>query len=358
MQNGTRQIAALALTALLLGPPALAQDPQVQGGISRYPWDDRPMKCLMADASASSQCKIENWPDFYATEWRFKTLISNGDAALIIRATEEIGPSDIAFPSGEYAFEAMYTGLSAQLASVSAHTVTTVTEWGQKNPRPGFAVWGAAVLARSKAWIARGNGYANTVSPESWKIYRDKLNESLAILDSAPEYVRKSGPGQLLRLQLTYEIPSLKEQRSTALQAASNAWPYSLTVYGIAMNFAQPIWGGTIEEMESIANLAAKNTSARWGDAMYALAYERVICKSCHLTLKDTAVDWPRMKRAFRDVEKHNLGSMWMPSKLAELACQMRDQEEARRLLSLADSKRPRTPSDEVNACRKFAGMT
>lgn len=143
---------------------------------------------------------------------RLKTLIANGDAALIIRATEEIGPSDVAFPSGEYAFEAMYTGLSAQLASVSAHTVSTVTEWGHKNPRPGFALWGAAVLARSKAWIARGNGFANTVSPEAWKIYQDKLNESLAILDSAPEYVRRSGPGQLLRLQLTYETSALKEQ--------------------------------------------------------------------------------------------------------------------------------------------------
>lgn len=315
------------------------------------------MKCQMAGASESPQCRIENWPDYQTTEWRLKSLIANGDAALIVRATEEIGPSDITFPSGEYAFEAMYTGLSAQLASVSANTVSTVTEWGQKNPKPGFALWGAAMLERSKAWIARGNGYANTVSPEAWKIYHDKLDESLALLDSAPDYVRKSGPGQLLRLQLTHEIPRLKGQRSTALQAASNAWPYSPAVYDIAMNFAQPIWGGTIEEMESIAKLAAKKTSARWGDAMYALVYERAMCKSCHLTLKDTAVDWPRMKRAIRDVEKHNLGSIWMPNKLAELACQMRDQEEARRLLSLADSKRPRKPTDEVNACRKYAGM-
>lgn len=68
MQNGTRQIAVLALAALFVGSPALAQDPQIQGGISRYPWDDRPMKCLMAGASVSSQCKIDNWPDFNSTD--------------------------------------------------------------------------------------------------------------------------------------------------------------------------------------------------------------------------------------------------------------------------------------------------
>ena len=324
--------------------------------VGRYPWDNRPNKCL-ASTDLSAACKEDNWPNLPDSVRRFQTLLTDPDhdAALLVRASNELGASTQRYPTGEYHFEALYLAIESQFYGADDQDAEAIGRWKKASVKPGFEIFGEAMYEWRKAWAARGKGYAASISPEAWKIYYDKLNRSLSILKTAPADVQKSGPYHILTLELTYSIPELKAQRLNALDAATTAWPFSATLYGVATRFAQPRWGGSFLEMDGIAQLAAKRTSQHIGDSMYAIVYERAFRRGSNYSLRESRVNWPRLKLAFRDVEKHSLGAEWLSRNFAELACQMRDRDEAVRLFRASDIKVPRSAASETDPCRAFA---
>ncbi len=119
------------------------------------------------------------------------------------------------------------------------------------------------------------------------------------------------------------------------------------------MFYRQPKWGGSWEEMDSVARRAMqKAPSDKAG--MYTLVYERHlrVNRDSSYTLRDTKVDWKLMKRGFREIEDK---MPWMTFGFAGLACQMRDRDEARRLYAVMDKRNPQAKPDPLDACRVFA---
>ena len=87
---------------------------------------------------------------------------------------------------------------------------------------------------------------------------------------------------------------------------------------------------------------------------MYVLVYEQAFRDVGRTTLRDSAVDWTLMKNGFKDFEATGRTPAGAWRNFANLACQMRDRAEARRLYALADSVE-RDPSAASDACRTFA---
>jgi len=323
----------------------------------QYPWDMRPKKCFMPGAMemAPSLCAAKDWTSYAETTGRVQRLLIDADFDLVERAENELGFSRDQFPSGQYRFDAWYLALDTLFTNPWEQSYARASAWAKAKGEDGYVKLAEALLRYGEAWKARGSGYGNTVTPEGWDIYRRKIREADQVLDSASDRLKRMGPWHVLKLKIAYQLPELENGRASLLEAASDAWPDYSSIYTTAMVFSLPKWGGTYQQVEKIARLAVEKSKNRLGVSLYPIVYQQMFRYQCDCVLPDTAVDWSLMKRGFRDIETRGRadGAAWKV--YANLACQMRDRGEARRLLELSDKLRGPHGAEPPDPCREFA---
>jgi hypothetical protein len=311
-------------------PPGAAQ-------VKRYPWDERQPKCFLPDVIPTQQCKANDWPNYGESKRHIDRLLIEPDYDLLERAENELGFSDKQFASGYYYFDAWFLSLDTLMWYQSQPMDKVVSGWAKAKGETGYVKLCEALLRSAEAWNARGSGYANTVTPEAWDIYRRKLVEADQLLDSASDRLKRTGPWFVVKLRITYQIPERAQSRKELLEAGSQLWPEYTKIYTTAADLSMPKWGGTYREVDRIARLAAERTKAKWGASWYAVVYEQLFRTPGDATLADSAVDWALMKQGFRDYEARGRADRDYLEAFAKLACTMRDRQEARRLLESAD---------------------
>lgn len=342
--------------ALLAGTETWARQTKPVQEVKRFPWDSRTSRCFSSvEAQQTYPCRApEDWPDYAATKRRIETLLIDTDFDLLERAASEVAYSQQQFASGRYRFEAWILAMQVSF-QYQPERGALVERWEAAKGSDGMVAVAKAFMQVGQAWLARGSGYANTVSPEAWELYHQKLEEANATLDSAAPRVKDSGPWHYLKLHISFQHPKLRSTSRSLLARAIDRWPDSVSIYSVPLDFAEPKWGGSFDQMDAIARLAVEKSRNKWGDALYAVLYEESFRGNQAYTLKDSAVDWDLMKRGFRDLESRHGGQKWIWRNFAALACQMRDREEARRLFDLFDSLNATGLRDDTAACRKFA---
>jgi|tagenome__1003787_1003787.scaffolds.fasta_scaffold20846472_2 hypothetical protein len=316
----------------------------------------------------SPECKNRDWLYFEESKRNFGSLMgAQPNYELLDRAANEIGFSRDRFKTGEYLFEAVYMPLDLGLQAVTQHHPEFgslfVEQWLRAKGNEGYAQLAQALLQYHQAWHARSNGAASTVTPEGWKLFYAKLDEANSSLESASSKLKQTGPWHDLKVRVTFANPKYERDRTKVFEAATNAWPDYVALYGIAMNYMHPRWGGSYEAMEGVAQMALKKTRQQHGAAVYAQVYERQFRADCDCTLADSKVDWPTMKQGFHDLEARPGIHIEGLKHHARMACQMRDRDEARRLYvrydevqrafyeKLGRAIEPEQPDD----CRLFA---
>lgn len=347
----------LSLAVALAGCTQFAVAQQTAVGAHRYPWDERPLKCFASPEAASfGPCKPPaDWPGMFTASSRVQALLSSSEAdgdnfGLVERAANELGRSAQRFANGEYYFESLYVALTSWLYGRGERGPALMQKWANAERSSDFALLALALSRREQAWAARGRGYANTVSPEGWKIYAAKLGEADALLEKAPLALRQTGPWQVARVLVTWESERLHPKRLDVLEAATNLWPDVESLYRIPFQYAEPKYGGSMEYMDAVAQLAARKAGA----ALYAQLYARHFLGHGQYTLADTAVNWKPMKQGFRDLEtRPGTPTRWQS--FAKAACQMRDKDEARRLYALHDHTGGAPTRTETDPCRDYA---
>jgi len=332
--------------------PAQDQPPK------HYPWDRRPNKCFMAGAPSTGMCRAQSdWEEFTPTVEHLSSLITDQEFDLLRRAEQEIGNSSTQFPTGKYLFEAWDSALSRTVEDWGLRGAQIAEQWKLSGDDMGQLA--QAYVRYGQAWSARGSGTANTVSPEGWQIFYQKLAEANALLDSASVQVRDGGTWYLLKLRIAYLDPKLSATRLPLIDKAASRWPDCASIYQAPMNQARPIWGGNFELVDAVARFAMQRSQKKLGATFYAVAYLGIVGRD-NITLKDTRVDWPLMKQAFRDTDAHHYGHRRLRKTYAEFACQMRDRNEALRLFTIYDqmpksASEAATDDSDADACRKFA---
>ena len=350
--------ARIALIVLAIGGNFF--DAQAQPAIpvpKRFPWDQRPPKCFLPGAmeAAGIYCAAPpNWPNYAETKRRVDRLIIDSDLDLLERAETELGFSRDRFPSGQYYFDAWFLSLYTLFTLPNEHLYRLASAWAKAKGEDGYVKLAEALMRYGEAWVARGTGYANTVTPEAWNIYWRKLREADKVLDSASDKLKSMGPWHVLKLRIAYQLPELKGSRADLLDAASTAWPDYTSIYTTAMRYSLPKWGGSYEEVDRIARLAVARSKGM-DASMYAVVYERMFSFECDCILPESAADWNLMKKGFRDIEAQGRADADTWKFYGKLACQMRDREEARRLLELSDRLRAHRRAEPPDPCREFA---
>jgi hypothetical protein len=356
-KTGRRLATAMYLIVGCVAPIALAQQ---AASPAQAPWDLRPKKCIGSDTPG---CKApDDWSTAEIAKDHAHMLCVQPDAARIEEAAEKLGYSNDKFPTGEYRFEIWMDAMDMCFGGSPRQGEKVAAQWKAGVADDSLEKYAEALVLVSKAWHARGSGYARTTTPEAWELYYEFLEKADALLDDASPKLKSSGPWHALKLQIAFQVPKLKPGIPVLLREVRTSWPDSVAINSVAMHFANPKWGGSFKLMDEVARAAMEQSRAQLGAGMYALLYYRNFSGDSETTLSDTNADWPLMKQAFRDIETRHVGQRSLSRSFAEFACQMRDREEARRLFEVYDGQTMVTEAEvladapkDTDACRRFA---
>jgi hypothetical protein len=296
-----------------------------------------------AAASAAEPSKLQPLVEGSAQRREFllavRQLVTQEDFATLDLMAEKLWRERSRFPEGVWKLTLFYTALNVSSANRTKAdwpgTFARFERWQKARPDSASAKIGHAEALTSYAWQARGGGYADTVSGESWKLFAERLQQARKLLDSDPAL--KTWPGYyqtMMTVALGQGWPRPEYDRLFA--AAVKLAPEYETFYFRKANFLLSKWYGTSEdEWHRFALASSKSLEAEHGHSFYARIVWAVIGSgptSKTAAMKRARIDWPRMRQGFRDLAKEYPDSLWNQNAFCYYACAAQDRATAREL--------------------------
>lgn len=189
-------------------------------------------------------------------------------------------------------------------------------------------------LAEARYWSdyannARGFGVASTVSPEGWKLFRERLEKSESIL---MKIQAKAGEWpqwylQLIRVQSLLGRP--KEALEKTFLDGIKKYPEFLPIYMERSYYLEPRWGGSWAAVDTMVQLAVGNVRRESKAATYTRMYWATakLASSPDVFFSETKVVWSRMRDGFTDLLKSYPDSAWLGNNFLFYACVAGDQK-------------------------------
>lgn len=303
-----------------------------------------------------------------STTWRFPFLIACALASVMAIAQEDI-PQDtndgpigaanagwavqVAFNRGEYAkADALITQYCNskerlndgrwQLTGVAPSLekyfeayaewkimFRKVDEWRTEFPASSAVNVVESMLWRTWAWSARGKGFASTVAPEGWQLFRERLQKAADVLARSRE---KSGSCAWFYeewLKVLLGLGSGPEVGAAVFEAGLDKFPDYHPIYNQRLWVLMPRWGGSYEEIDQFIDDVTRRNLGKEGEALYTRLYMWVDSwEGIQFELfRDSLAKWSRMKNGFDLLLERYPQSTWIPNSFAAYACRAGDKE-------------------------------
>jgi hypothetical protein len=245
------------------------------------------------------------------------------------QAADEARTKQVALSDGQPLLTAIYSGvigcgcgnqLNEELWQVRKQRVE---EWAKRKPGSVTARLAVAGFPIGYAWMARGGGYAGTVSPEGWKLFRERIEQGRQALEALDARTKQDPGWYDLMLEVAQSQGWPAEKFDKIFFEAVTQHPYYSPLYFTRKSFYSPRWYGSVEQEKRVVEDAVERTRPRWGETMYArlnwIPIENTMFSS-------RQVDWPRMKAGFEQMTKEHPDA-WNINHFAKFACVARDHE-------------------------------
>jgi Domain of unknown function (DUF4034) len=182
------------------------------------------------------------------------------------------------------------------------------------------------------AWKARGDGWADTVTEEGWRLFGERLNQAVKVLDEAKSLPEKCPYWWSVLFETDLGLSVDRSQYDASFEEATRAWPDYDPYYHHRAWYLMPRWYGTNGEWESDLEKSADRRGGEAGDLLYA----RVVwCQhqthSYSNIIKECNLSWPRVNKGFEVMENQFPNSLAAKSEHAYLAVLARDATVARK---------------------------
>ena len=120
-----------------------------------------------------------------------------------------------------------------------------VRRWREKSPESRAAALTEALYWFDYAWSARGHGYARSVTPEGWKLFRERLQKAEAVLLESKPYASSSPLWGRIYIDvgngLVWPKERLFEEFNEEIKKERDFNP----IYSSMVVFLVPKWGGS-----------------------------------------------------------------------------------------------------------------
>lgn len=189
-----------------------------------------------------------------------------------------------------------------------------------------------ARLAEARYWSdyaneARGFGLADTVTPDGWRLFRDRLGRSESILVEAAASA-STWPHwyvQMIRVQALSGRPAA--ERMKTFNDGIQRFPQQLSIYSEMSYYLEPRWGGDWRLVDEVIATATQKAPAEDADMVYATLYRSRgdLLPRDRDFFAETKASWPRMKRGFDRLLQRHPASTVLGNSVLAYACMAGD---------------------------------
>jgi hypothetical protein len=234
-------------------------------------------------------------------------------------------------PTGRYKAELMSLNDSLDKDIDYTNHFQILDSWSKSNPKSVLARLAKADAYVSYAWLARGSGYANTVSESGWQLMRERLEKSKQILDNDPTLKAKSPSTFATYQRIARGQQTDRNDYFKLVSECDRLWTESIQADSDAAYFLLPRWYGVnetewVEYMEHVSD----KFGGRRGDVRYAsIAADLERYNFCQNLFEECPrLSWPRIDRGFRQILKEYPNSGCTISAYVKLAKQAHKEDQ------------------------------
>jgi len=228
--------------------------------------------------------------------------------------------------------------------------------WRAANPKSAGAAIATAAAWRNAAWRARGNGLANTVSPEGWRLFHERLVQARTALNASEAYAASNPLWYLEYMQVNLGLDAPLTEQFAIYERGVKAFPEFFPLHMQMIVAPLPQWHGSNEAEAAFIDTVAAHSPP----ALRAETYTRLWWSADQLTdvnvdiFRDMGASWSRTKEGFESMQKTYLRSRWNQSDFAGFACVAGDVSTYVRLRAeLGDKINPHAfpPNASIDVC-------
>ena len=275
--------------------------------------------------------------------------------ALISKGARGVGD----LPDGGSTLGGIFNGLSDYFdhgGNEFPELMGKLSDWRRSVNDPVGADLAEVAAFRDWAWLARGGGYAKTVSPQGWELFNFRTEMAAAGLREIRTRAAGNPFWYQLALQLGIDQQADDEELDALFEEGVRKFPDYLPIYSARLRKLMPRWGGTQDKIEQFIVIAAESRRGRYTpDELYARLY------ATYSSMEEDEInifaagnaDWPRVQDGFDALRRRHPRSDFILNQYANLACAAGDSEKYRSLRPVVDGRRSSTAWTEKRSLKK-----
>jgi hypothetical protein len=198
-----------------------------------------------------------------------------------------------------------------------------------KFPSTAFVTIAEARYWIDYAWVARGGGFASSVTSDGWKLFRERLEKAEKVLINTKSYSDKlpNWYDNMIIVQSALDRPA--DERDIVFLEGARKYKTYYPIYSTMLYYLSPKWGGDWETVDNLVKWSVDNTKEIDGNSMYARLYWAVSAnlQEGERLFKSTRASWPQMKNGFEDLMSRHPNSKWNLNNFAKFACMAGDKK-------------------------------
>jgi len=283
------------------------------------------------------------WPDeeskeMYGRKTLAGTLLEAKDYDQLDVLAAKFRSSKECYANGAWKLNDLYAGLvPADKASDDEwqNRIVALQAWAAAKPDSITARVSLADVLVNFAWKARGGGWANSVNDEGWRLFGDRLHQTMAILNAA-EHLKAQCPYQwTAKMRAALGLQMDKDHFNNIFQQATNYESGYEPAYVQRAVYLMPRWYGSDGELEADLEASADRLGGDDGDMLYAQVVWGIHARaSSPNVFEENHFSWPRVDRGFAVIEKRFPYSLAAKSERAYLAFYADDARKTREYLA------------------------
>ena|SRR5271156_1047125 len=263
-------------------------------------------------------------------------LFNQGEYSELEAISSRLQSQRLRFRGGAWQLRVFYSMISypPSLTATDAEwqaQIAKLEQWAKSYPNSAVPRVAMADAYLRFAWKARGNGFANTVTPEGWTLFKERVQSARQVLEDAaklsvncPEWYRAMQTVALAQGWPRQQVDALAES------ALKNEPGYFYFATAQA-NYLLPKWYGKPGETEQYAEQVADKTGGEEGNIEYFFIASAMNC--CRKT-QAPALSWSRVRQGFGALDQQYGTTNHERNTMAWLALRAGDKDTAQQLFA------------------------
>jgi hypothetical protein len=196
--------------------------------------------------------------------------------------------------------------------------------WLKRYPDSVTAKTSAATAWMAYGWEGRGSGFADKVTEEGWRLFRERLSKAKGFIAVKPRNSTDDCPERFsVILNLATHQGTDRFHFESLFHEANLTFPsYGFYYYLDKGRYLLPSWHGSRDELRRFMEETADLPAIKDGKRIYTVLIMNYWGEHAEFyTFKEDRISWQRMKEGFLEMRRTSPASSFILNRFCEFAC-------------------------------------